>query len=243
MNTLYFNKFKNSANITFLPYVGNLYGQNGSIFKGNKTLLILGESYYCDPFENEQRCRKDLNICDASQNQACRDYAKQLICKEHVADRNAGKKNKWTISHLSCEKAFFGQEPTSEQRDSFWNSVSFYNFYVQAQPGPSRPLTFSPLTVERSQKAFIEVINILRPDAIICWGQRTWNNLPNSGFSGGEIKGEGVCGKIWCYPFENNNGETKVLLHKPHPSRPLGKSFTRWHKIYNEFLKDFCDLL
>ena len=237
MSNEYLNILERSENIVFLPSVGKLYGKNGSIFKNQRKLLILGESFYC--IDKHEKCNGKCSAKKVKENRDCRFWSESVVFDEHVAARNSGIKNKWVQGYLSCEKAFFGYEVDPQLRTHFWNSVCFYNYFTEPQDGPSQNLSFSDETWERSKKAFIDVINILQPDAVICWGNRTWECLPDFGERVDSIKTDDITGEVWFYPFKDKNEGTYVLLHSPHPSRPIGNSFDLWHEVYKIFLKDF----
>jgi hypothetical protein len=62
-------------------------------------------------------------------------------------------------------------------RQSFWNSVAFYN-YVQEYPGPMARYRPSERMWQEAAPAFLNVLSALDPAAVIVLGFELWDRLP-----------------------------------------------------------------
>lgn len=223
--------YEKCPNIIFLPFIGENYGKKGSFFSNNTRLLILGDSFYCqNKICQSLHCNKELVL-----KNKCHDFYIKEIIDWHIKSEK-----KWIKPLITCEKAFFNREPSDDERDIFWNSCCFYNYFTEPLDNPSSKLEFKdPHTFNRSLEAFKEVLNYLHPEAIICWGKRTYDELPKYGHQESSITKDNITALVWYYPYNDVNGGVKVLCHSPHPSMPKGNSYEKWHYIYKEFLSEF----
>lgn len=192
------------AKINFLPWIGEHYYKTG--FAG-KRILVLGESHYCQ------------NVSDASE-----DITRRVIMdlfdstSEHEAYKN---------TYTKFAQALLGRgELSFADKELFWNSVAFYNYVQVPISGPRVAPTRE--NFRNSEAAFFEVIEMLRPDIIIVWGHRLYNNLPNGGLQGDDLKApDGQWIETWRY-FLSDRKEVKVIPIM-HPSSFFSPEF--WHKF------------
>lgn len=79
----------------------------------------------------------------------------------------------WMRTFTHFANIFSGVRLNSKSNFAFWNSIAFYN-YVQY---PTTKTRLSPSNEDfiKSLEAFKES---LKPDLIIFWGDRLWNNFP-----------------------------------------------------------------
>lgn len=181
--------FDRSANIKFLPWVGNHYSDG---FAGIKT-LILGESHY------QWDCKRNINNW--------REVTQQL-----VQEQTDGKYTKafWTKTAMT----FLGHIPSLADKKSFWDSVSFYN-YVQESAGNGPRIAPANGSWNSSIDAFKEVLEFLKPNFILVLGVRSWRRLPDLE----RVPGENVEGAprktTWCYP---NSAGSSLAYGINHPS-------------------------
>ena len=82
---------------------------------------------------------------------------------------------------------------------------------------------------ENSENAFFEILETYKPDLIICWGKRLYNNLPGTdGKEGNYIETEDGNIETWVYK------ETIKVLPIYHPS--TGFDWDYWHKVIKVML-------
>ena len=215
--------FKECNNVKFRPWVGRQYDNNGGIF--GKRVLILGASHYCGDFGSGAcgRCSSDkgpLNRCW---------YFTEDVINEMLYRYDTGEP--WMQTFLCFERAVMGKELIQEERDAFWQSVSFYNFLQNALSGPRCPIQTNCYAL--SGKAFQEVLETLSPDRIIVWGKELYEMLPDLNGYHCTYPVLGDKTDLWVYPIAGKQIPAMVVIH---PSTPKGKQWDYWHKFYLSFL-------
>lgn len=101
-----------------------------------------------------------------------------------------------------------------------------YNYVQVPMSGPRVAPTQE--NFRNSEAAFFEVIESLRPDIIIVWGRRLYNNLPKGGLQGDDLKTpDGQWIETWRY-FLSDRKEVKVIPIM-HPSSFFSPEF--WHNF------------
>jgi hypothetical protein len=215
-------------NVFFLPYVGNKYEsglrlkEDGTIEAGteeNKGLkvMVLGESHYCG-----DECA-ECGLASTCKQNLCRKFTQDVIT--YYLNYLEGKEEfePWMNTFTKFGKALTGKDERSKK---IWDSVMFYN-YVQRAINTART---SPISEDfkNSQKAFFEVLEAYKPDIIICWGKRLYNNLPNNGKQGEDIETEYEFIETWIYELKNSPKET-IVIPIYHPS--VGFDWSYWHKV------------
>lgn len=211
---------KKMKDVKFLPWEGANYqygirvDENGDIVCGTKEepgkkVLVLGESFYTN---------KEEDIASDIMTQVMNWYFDPKIEFEG-----------WMNTYTKFIRAFWGKFVYRDGSEEFWKSFVMYN-YVQE---PLRGTRFSPTTeqFEKSKDAFFEVLGAYKPDYVIVWGQRLYNNLPQEGEQGEDITVDDSCSETWVYKIENHNIR---LLPIQHPS--AGFSWSFWHEIIKAFL-------
>lgn len=209
-------------NVNFKPWVGPKYsdGLHG------KKIMILGDSHYC---KDEL---KEGGVCWPS----CIKSKMKTTCKTQTSDVIEDYLYDYRGQHYlqvfqACDRAYYGKETSQQEKEDFWNSVIFYNYFQNSQKGPREELEIT----EDAEKAFKEVLEKYLPDLIIVWGRRLYDYyLPNW---------EGVASKIeieenkttdsWTYNIKGKNIQVMVVHH---PSQGLGKSWEYWHPFYKKFI-------
>jgi hypothetical protein len=141
------------VSIRFEPWVGDRYDSGGLL--GVRT-LVLGESHYG---ESE----------DAS-SQVTRGVVQQWAMEKRSAFFTKVAK---LLLNLPA-----GHWLSDETRAAFWHSVAFYN-YVQEFPGASARIRPTEAMWQAARPAFFEMLNRLRPAAIIVLGFELWSRLPD----------------------------------------------------------------
>lgn len=192
----------------FKPWVGENY-RGG--FAG-KRVLVLGESHYF------------ADVKDAREN-----VTAEIIADLYDPDSpHEPYKNTYT----KFVKAMTGKsELTAEDKRSFWNSVAFYNF-VQFPISGAR-IAPSASEFADSAQPFFQVLEQLKPEIVIVWGSRLYNNLPHGGSQGDSVQApDGQWIEIWNY-FLNDGGKV-LILPVTHPSAAFTPEY--WNKVISLIL-------
>lgn len=190
------------SKINFLPYVGKDYSK---AFYG-KRLLVLGESHYCPEGEERETITQEV-----------------ITGLFDVDAEFEGYMNTFT----KFVRALDGSDVGRTEQEKVWQRVMFYNYVQEA-------MTYARVapTAEQfraSDEAFFELLETYRPEAVIVWGKRLYNNLPQTGEQGPDV----LDVETWTYRL--NDGTIVRLLPITHPSAAF--SPTGWHKVIKEFLK------
>lgn len=108
-------------------------------------------------------------------------------------------------------------------RGEFWNGVAFYN-YVQQSVGANAGDRPTPKQFRDSEAAFFQVLDDVKPDAILVLGTELWDKMPNEGERSKPGRPLVVAEeehKSWIYTYEGGQALTTWV---PHPSRHFS-----WH--------------
>lgn len=209
-----------TKSVVFEPWVGKDY-PSGGIFK--QKVLVLGESHYCKAMAGTPPCRCD----NPAGRPECRDFTKDVL--HDVVYHYSG--NHYMRTFACFERAVFGHVPTQEERESFWNSVSFYNYLQFAMSGPRLPIN---RPTRESEEAFRQVLGHLMPDKVIIWGRKLYNIMPYWDGHDAEVttpNGQRTDGRVY-----HINGKDILCMVVHHPSCPSGKNWGYWHSLYTSFL-------
>ena len=214
---------KGIESVSFLPWVGKNYEygikgytEHGVIYgtedDPGKRILVLGESHYC-----------------ADPNDATEDLTLKII-NDFVDSESEHEPYKNT--YIKFERALAGRAIDEEERKKLWSHLMFYN-YVQTPMGESR---ISPNNVDfkNKEKAFWDILNRYKPELIIVWGKRLYNNLPKTGKLGPvlELDEGGYETETWIY---NNQEYNTTCLPITHPSS--GFSWEFWNEFITKYFK------
>lgn len=193
--------------VKFLPWVGRNYeaGRNG------KRIMVLGESHYCSSPADATPSITNRVIADLLDPQS-----------EHEGYKN---------TYTKFANALAGKPLTWDEKITLWHSLLFYN-YVQV-PLPSPRIAPTPQDFALSEAAFFEVLNTYRPDAVLVWGSRLYNNLPRRGRQLPDLQlPDGSAIETWAY--ETASGHVVQLLPITHPSAAFVPAY--WHGAIEAFL-------
>lgn len=193
--------------VKFLPWEGSNYAAGWD----GKRVMVLGESHYC-----------------ASIEEAVPQITNQIITDLlDVTSEHEGYKNTYT----KFANALAGKSLSFIERKKLWHSVLFYN-YVQVPISGAR---ISPTEEEfaESEAAFFEVLDTYRPDRIIAWGKRLYNNLPRQGYQLPDLELlNGDSFETWAY--ETKNGHVAQVLPIIHPSAAFVPNY--WYEVIHAFI-------
>ncbi len=203
-------------NIRFLPWVGEQYRKGISLADTSRScnvrIMILGESHYC---AHSADAVPELTIS------IIQDFIDSG--SEHEPYKN---------TYTKFERALAGKPLTMVERINLWNRLLFYN-YVQVPISGARQ---APTAVEftASEEAFFEVLEAYRPNCIIAWGQRLYNNLPHCGHQLPDLAlANGDSFETWGYQL--SDGQTVGVLPLTHPSSAFTPEY--WHEVILAFMR------
>ncbi len=193
--------------VKFPPWVGKQYDKG----VWGRRVMALGESHYCaSP--------------DEATPEITRDVIKDLL---NPGSEHEGYKNTYT----KFERALAGKALSFDEKVAVWHSIIFYN-YVQVSISGAR---VSPTAQDflLSEGAFFEVLEEYRPDRVIAWGKRLYNNLPQKGYQLSDII-VATGDKIETWAYETVGGHVVQVLPITHPSS--GFVWEYWHEVIKAFI-------
>lgn len=204
------------SDVVFAPWVGADY-KNGGIF--NKRILALGESHY---FAGEDSPVITLDHVTDFTSDVVRNYLDPDF-------EFAG----WMNTFKKFERALVNKVTTPEDSRKIWNSIAFYNYIQAALASPRQNVP--PELYEKSERAFFEVLEKLRPELILVWGvTRMWDLMPSNNSE--------LCKNLKVDGLEIGNGYyilkdgTKIkTIWIYHPSAAF--SWEYWHRVIKEGLR------
>lgn len=152
------------------------------------------------------------------------------------------KENEWTHSFFTKVLNTFNDEDhwleiNNDEyyldRNTFWNSMAFYEYLLHVFKKAKDAI--DKKYYEEAKEPFIEVVQVLKPDIILCMGYSTYDNLPEMGkyFKTYNLENEEL--EVWEYSFASKR---TFALRIKHPSNGRGFNSDNWSNIYNEFRKD-----
>lgn len=196
-------------NVThFLPWIGRHYTQGISGLK----VMALGESHYCGrPEDDVPSITNDV-----------------LKCYLNPSYEFEG----WMNTYTKFIRALSGDYTISRETSAeWWDRILFYNFVQVPMTGPRQAPTEQEFRA--SDASFFEVLSNYRPDIIIAWGSRLYDNLPNKGYQGPDLRlPNGTSTETWIY--EHPDGHKVHVLPITHPSAGFDTEF--WHKAIEDFI-------
>lgn len=190
----------------FEPWVGSRWGQPDNRLAGAK-LLILGESHYGSPAD--PTC---VGTCDP-------DTTRQVVAKLALRERHP--------FFTKLTQVIDGRprwEMSGDDVHAIWASVAFYN-YVPVFVATETRVRPSDDMFRLGRAPFMEVVEELRPSAILVCGYALWNWV------------------LWGLPggFKGDPSATAMLRIGPalaarmmHPS--AGFSWRRWRPVVEQLL-------
>ena len=217
------------SDIRFNPWVGDKYAlgiigydANGKVIYGTasqvgKKILVLGESHYCANPETEATAFLTIDIIADILNPD----------SEWEAYKN---------TYTKFIKSLIGSIADLEQNDkeNAWQHVVFYN-YVQTPMSGARVAPTAE-DFKNSERAFFEVLQTYKPDVVIVWGNRLYNNLPKGGkqlddltIATGNFTGNST--EMWSY---NVCGRDIAVMPITHPS--TGYSVGLFNSFFRELI-------
>ena len=124
-------------------------------------------------------------------------------------------------------------------KQSFWDSVSYYEYLTHAMNGPKDSIP--DYYWEEAKEAFIEVCKKLKPDIIICMGYETYEHLPNYGeiHESFKTRGKNETLEVWKYDKKIKAKEIKDPLYVCRIRHPSAPEFVNknWFALFRRFLE------
>lgn len=190
-----------------IPWIGKFYkkGING------KKLLALGESHHCDKASD---FTPDITI---------------EVIRDLFDPNSFHEPYKNTFAKFINSLA--GEKQNIQGKEKWWDKIAFYN-YIQ-KPIPKARQAPTSEDFKKSEEAFFDLLEQLRPTHIIAWGKRLFNNLPNCGKPLSPLKNhKGKDVRRWEYRLKD--GTPINLIEISHPSS--GYATYKWHGVITQFL-------
>ena len=190
--------------INFKPFIGEKYrmGING------KRVLSLGESHYAE------------NAKDASHT------ITQDVIRWYL-DSDKYEFEGWMNTYTKFIRALSGDDQISRDTSrDWWERIAMYNFVQVPMLGPRE--SPSSQDFRDSDNAFFTILEQLKPDCVIAWGKRLYNNLPRTGRQGPD------CGDEETWIYETSDGREVRVLPIIHPSAAFDTAY--WQKEIYTFL-------
>lgn len=204
-------------NIFFKPWIGKDY-QTGGIF--GKKILIIGEAHICGA-----GCSDCGNTGNAEE---CADFTSNHCIEQLIDGHTAG----WTRTFRKFEHSLVSGDVDLEKSRAIWNSVAFYNYIQKSVDAPRT--SPEPVDFQKSENAFFETLELLKPDLIIVWGvTRMYDNMPSKGWEKGEslIVDSTEVRNGW---YTTDSGKRIRAIWVYHPS--AGYSRERWSNVIKTVL-------
>jgi Fe2+ or Zn2+ uptake regulation protein len=198
-----------AATIRFLPWTPTA---DEPRFEGVRVLLV-----------GESNCEEaGLHDADASS-----DWTRNVVLEwgVHPPTRKMFFANIYAM--LTGQPWFLG----ASDLERFWNSVFFYNYVQTLVPEGSRRRPTRPMW-EAAQRGFRDVIERIRPEAVVVLGEDLWQHLPEQDESLDRLT-DGL-GPICGYTLQD--GSVVPAAHTHHPSSPGFRPIT-WHPKVQGFLQ------
>lgn len=206
-------------NVFFKPWIGENYFSTGIL---GKKILLLGESHICG-----EGCH---DCGDLNEHLNCNEFTNNVIKYFFNYKIGEGEFDYWMNTYTKFGNVLYNKSLSPEDTVTFWNSIAFYN-YVQYSTNQAR---VSPLYKEfkKSETAFFEVLQSIKPDLVFVWGERLWEQLPTNGEYGEEILIENVKGgRLYYYTIDEKKIPIYMINH------PSSSAFNySWHPYMNKVI-------
>jgi len=115
---------------------------------------------------------------------------------------------------------------------SAFSKIAFTEYIQETMSGPRVKPTLAQF--KAAEPMFFELLESLRPSHVIVWGQRLYNNLPQTGYQGVDVEGSsGDSYESWVY--ELSDGTPIKVLGITHPSAAFAPTY--WNVVISNSLK------
>ena len=172
-------------------------------------MLVLGESHYCANAEEAVPTLTNNIITDLFDSES-----------EFEPYKN---------TYTKFIRALSGTDVSRFDVKPIWDEVMFYN-YVQFPISAARVEPTSKEFTD-SEPEFWEVLEQYRPDVVIVWGHRLYNNLPKVGHQGPD------CCESETWVYQLKDGKEVRFLDMMHPSSPKFIPH-EWYPVIDSFINN-----
>lgn len=224
--------------VKFLPWVGTNYeygikgfDENGIIVYGTKEdpgkkILVVGESHYCANLADDKSKLSELT---------------QIIIADLINPNSEWEPYKNTYTKFIKSLTGYLDNLEFNDKKEAWEHLAFCNYVQEPMTGPRLSPTSEDF--KNSEEAFWEILNELKPDLIIIWGARLYNNLPQEGKQLEDLEIEWIDEdgdkdtiyiELWSYKI---NGCVIPIMGITHPSTGFDTKF--WNKALSIFIENF----
>lgn len=213
------------TNVFFNPVAGKNYATKESLF--SKKILVLGDSHYCDC-----ECTSRETCGDKLLHPDCLNFTEEII-NMYLNPECNGTRFSWKRSYSRFINSMYGHSANQEERESFFDSIVFYNFLQNAAGKNWNDANNYDHGQNQHLKAFYVVLDNYMPDVVISWGNRLWNTLRNDwGYGEAEKKPLTINNEEfhsrYYYPYKN---KIIMLIGATHPSSSkFGNTF--YHELF-----------
>lgn len=210
--------------IHWTPWIGNRYFETPP----QNRMLIIAESHYLSPSNDEEKTEKDLK------NKLSKDYTQRMIGEDVQFKHYYG-----NPTFRNFHKVLFGTGDLDFTK--FWQLVGFYNFIQK--PMASKNHRPSKEDNRQAWSTFAEVFNLLKPSYCLFIGTSSPNHLDKSLEIGGSLKRSAIScpeminrayGKVMIIEGENSHVAKCVFIK--HTSMRI--SHNQWHEFLNKQIGD-----
>ena len=211
--------------VRFLPWIGDdydkglSYDKDGKLILGTeqnpgKKLLVLGESHYIEDYD------PDVDISHFT-----RDVIFNYVDLDAPFQR-------WMNTFTKFIRALYGEDMDRAQCAGLFSHLAFYNYLQVPISGPR--MAGSNDDYEKAQAPFFNLLEEIKPDAVIIWGNRLWEFLPdNHGFDWDSVFfGNEDIHRSGHYVLSCGSWVKIFPIH--HPS--IAFSFEYWNQVIKNLL-------
>lgn len=217
----------------FHPYIGEQYAQG---IQGKK-ILVLGASFYCNRIEcpHFASCTSIVLKDSSAYDSQCPEYMphnKMLHLEPSYCVEDA------PVTYQRFA-AYMGTFLEDNDYDNVWNHMAFTNyvqFMLPASNGTFRETSWSDLS-ERDFDAFIEVLQSLKPDIVIVWGNVINSRVKERNKYLVSLQELQETEYYICHLQLPNMNQQIALINPYHPSS------SAWYGAMEQFDKYFTQLL
>lgn len=219
------NKFQKIEDLIFYPYVGQSYS-----LENEKRILVIA---------------KERPITEEEYKEKGKEKTSDKFLFANSMNEYSYASKDWTQSFKNFIKAAVGINfnynsdsdlSTINKIDEFVSQISFTNFIDGFVISESKTNTKPPtVQIESSNRKISEIINILKPTHIICWGDFVFGHIRKLN-DYHEIEKQNFSDNFSIIIIENKEGEKINLLRCYHPSYSGFKQLDEYfHKMFRNF--------
>ncbi len=194
----------------FKMCVGKDYGKGSSVFK--KKIMVVGASHYCG-----DGCADCGNV---SAHPECAGFT-EMVVRDYLDPTIVGD---WKKTFTAFINSVYGHTASEEEKKKFFDSIVFYNYLQRSEGDDANEKHDEYFKAPQNLEAFKENLLAAKPDVVITWGARVWNQIPwDLGYGKAEeIRKDEVYRYKLC-------GSSFILVGVHHPS--IGYDTSYWHDV------------